>query len=417
MPRILVAALCVLAWGSLVEASTPADWIVSWATSVHAADPDPEEPLLNLDGQTVRQRVRLSVGGERVRVRLSNEFGSAPLTVGAASIAVAIDASGIKPESLRVLKFSGRGSVTIPPGAPALSDPVDLVVEPGAGLTVSLYFPGRVATPTLHGLALKRTVVTARGDFTDAERIEAHAISQSFLALGAVLVPRHGRQRLVVAFGDSITDGDGSTIEADAAWPSALIRRLNARRGGPRIAVVNQGIAGNRLLRNGFGINALGQSGLARFDRDVLALPGVTHVVLLEGLNDLGFAGATLGGQPLAAADETFQAQDLIEGYRQLIARAHARGVKIIGATLTPFAGVVDVPGYYSPAKERARQAVNDWIRTSGAFDGIVDFDAVVRDPANHRRLIARYASADGLHPNDAGYQAMADAIDLALFD
>jgi len=387
-------------------------WIASWTTAGHAADPDPEESLLNIDGQTVRQRVRLSVGGKQIRLRFSNEFGSAPLTIGSASIA-----SGTQRESFRTLKFSGRGSVTIPAGAPVLSDPVDLAVAPGGEISISLYFPGRVTTPTLHSLALKQTIVSARGDFTAAAQIEPQAISRSFIALSAVLVPELPGQRLVVAFGDSITDGDGSTFDADRSWPSVLSRRINARREGPPIAVVNQGIAGNRLLRDGFGIKALGASGLARFDRDVLALPGVTHVVMLEGLNDLGFAGATLGDLPLAGPDETFEADDLIGGYRQLIARAHAHGTKIIGGTLTPFAGIVGVPGYYSPGKERARQAVNTWIRSAATFEGVIDFDAVLRDPTNPRRLQARYAAADGLHPNDAGYRAMADAIDIALFD
>lgn len=415
--RIFAAALCALIWSCGVGASERGAWIASWTAGLHAGDADPKEPLLNIDRQTVRQRVRLSLGGERIRLSLSNEFGSTPLTIGAVSVALASDAAGINPETLRVLKFSGRESVTIPAGAPAVSDPVDLVVPPGAEIAVSLYFPGRATTPTLHGLALKRTIVSARGDFTTAGSIEAQAISESFVALGAVLVPRRAGQRLVVAFGDSITDGDGSTLDADGAWPSALSRRLNARRGGAQIAVVNQGIAGNRLLRDGFGIKALGVSALARFDRDVLAVPGVTHVVLSEGLNDLGFAGATLGGRPLAGPDETFQAQDLIDAYRQLIERAHAHGVKIIAATLTPFEGIAGVPGYYSPAKEQARQRVNAWIRGSEAVDGVIDFDAVLRDPANPRRLQARYASSDGLHPNDAGYRAMADAIDVALFD
>jgi lysophospholipase L1-like esterase len=221
---------------------------------------------------------------------------------------------------------------------------------------------------------------------------------------------------LVVAFGDSITDGDGATVGADRDWPSALSRRFLNRKGHAPVAVVNAGIAGNRLLADGFGIKVLGISALARFDRDVLTLPGVTHVVLHEGLNDLGFAGATLRGRPLAASNETRTADDLIAAYRQLIARAPARGLRVVGATLNPSEGV-DLPGYYSPTKEAARQAVNQWIRTSRAFDGVVDFDAVLRDPNHPTRIQPRFDSGDHLHPNDAGYQAMADAVDLALFD
>jgi lysophospholipase L1-like esterase len=230
-------------------------------------------------------------------------------------------------------------------------------------------------------------------------------------------VPAGRGQKLVVAFGDSITDGDGSTVDADRNWPSALARRLNKRASaGAAIAIVNEGIAGNRLLSDGFGIKGLGISALARFDRDVLAIPGVTHVVLLEGVNDLGFPGARLGDQPLGGPGETRTVEDLIGAYQQLISRAQAHGVKVVGATLTPFEGAT-FEGYYSDAKERARQRVNAWIRTSGAFDGVIDFDAAVRDKDQPGRMQARYASPDHLHPNDEGYQAMADAIDLSLFE
>jgi len=389
-------------------------WVASWAASLHAADPDPREPLLNIGNQTVRERVRLSIGGKQIRVELSNEYGSTPLIIGSATVALPSSPASVVPGSLRPLTFDGRNRVTIPAGAPVLSDPVDLPVGPDAEISISLYFPRQVTMPTLHALALKRAIVTPPGEFTRADHVETQAISESQILLSAVLVPARPGQRLVVAFGDSLTDGDGSTVDADRSWPSALARRLNARAGGPEVAVVNAGIAGNRLLADGFGIASLGISGLARFGRDVLNLPGVTHVVLLEGVNDLGFAGATLRGQSLAAPGEARTTEDLIGAYRQLIASANARGVKVIGATLTPCEGV-DLPGYYTEAKEAARQAINTWIRTSGAFDGVIDFDAVLRDPSHPSRLQARYASPDHLHPNDAGYQAMADAIDLSL--
>jgi lysophospholipase L1-like esterase len=233
----------------------------------------------------------------------------------------------------------------------------------------------------------------------------------------AVLVPAQPSQRLVVAFGDSVTDGDGSTMEADNNWPSDLMRRLRETPAGPKVAVVNEGIAGNRLLSDRFIASAgcFGVSALARFDRDALALPGVTHIVLLEGVNDIGFPGAKLGEGYLADPADVRTPEDLIAAYRQLISRAHARGVKLIGATITPFEGV-DLPGYYSESKERVRQTVNKWIMTSGSFDAVIDFDAVLRDPDHPSRLLPRFASEDHLHPNDAGYQAMADAIDLALF-
>jgi lysophospholipase L1-like esterase len=232
-----------------------------------------------------------------------------------------------------------------------------------------------------------------------------------------VLVPAQPAQRLVVAFGDSVTDGDGSTVDADRNWPSDLVRRLVATPEGSKVAVVNEGIVGNRLLNDCFIASAgcFGVSALARFDRDALAQPGVTHIVLLEGINDIGFPGAELGGGYLADAADVRTSEDLIGAYRQLISRAHAHGVKIIGATITPFEGV-DVPGYYSESKEAVRRGVNKWIRSSGSFDGVIDFDAVLRDPDHPTRLLPRFASEDRLHPNDLGYQAMADAIDVALF-
>jgi lysophospholipase L1-like esterase len=230
----------------------------------------------------------------------------------------------------------------------------------------------------------------------------------------AVLVPARPSHRLIVAFGDSIVDGDGSTPEADRNWPSDLIRRIGKRAEGSKWAVVNEGIAGNRLLDDG-PIANLGISALARFDKDALSVPGVTHIVLLEGINDLGFPGAKLGRLSLADSGDTRSAEDLIGAYRQLISRAHARRIKLIGSTMTPCEGV-DIPGYYSEAKEATRQTVNNWIRTSHAFDSVVDFDAVLRDPDHPSRLLPRFASEDHLHPNDAGYQAMAEAIDLALF-
>jgi lysophospholipase L1-like esterase len=221
----------------------------------------------------------------------------------------------------------------------------------------------------------------------------------------------------VVAFGDSVTDGDQSTVDADHNWPGDLIRRLGKASERSKVAVVNAGIAGNRLLSDCFipSAGCFGVSALARFDRDALALPGVTHIVLLEGINDIGFPGAKLGESYLADPADVRTPEELIGAYRQLISRAHAHGVKLIGATISPFEGV-DVPGYYSESKEAVRQTVNKWIRTGGSFDGVIDFDAVLRDPDHPSRVLPRFASQDHLHPNDLGYQAMADAIDLALF-
>ena len=240
----------------------------------------------------------------------------------------------------RLSLSAGRNSVTIPAGAPVLSDPVAFPVTSGAEISISLYFPKRVATPTVHALALKRAVVSQHGDHTRAEKIEAGATSESSILVSAVLVPAQPSQRLVVAFGDSVTDGDGSTVDADRNWPSDLIRRLGKTPEGSKLAVVNAGIAGNRLLSDWLPAPAsvcFGVSALARFDRDALALPGVTHIVLLEGINDIGFPGAKLGGRYLADPADIRAPEDLIDAYRQLISRAHAHGVKLIGATISSF--------------------------------------------------------------------------------
>lgn len=391
-------------------------WVATWAASPQAAAPDPDEPLLKIENQTVRERVRVSIGGSQIRLRLSNEYGSAPLLIGAVTVAAPNDAASVRPGSIQAVTFGGRNSVTIPAGAATLSDPVAFPVASGSEIGISLYFPKRVATSTLHALALKRAVVSQTGDHTRAEKLEGGAVSESSILVSAVLVPAEPSQRLVVAFGDSVTDGDGSTVDADHNWPSDLIRRLGKTPEGSKVAVVNEGIAGNRLLSDGSGVSAgFGISGLARFDRDALALPAVTHIVLLEGVNDIGFPGAKLGGSYLADPAEVRTAEDLINAYRQLIGRAHAHGVKVIGATISPCEGFA-IPGYYSESKEAVRQAVNRWIRTSGSFDAVIDFDAVLRDPDHPSRLLPRFASPDHLHPNDDGYQAMADAVDFAFF-
>jgi lysophospholipase L1-like esterase len=271
-----------------------------------------------------------------------------------------------------------------------------------------------VSAVTRHELALKHAVLSPPGDYTQAQAISGESELTQSMVVTALLVPAQPSQRVIVAFGDSIVDGDASSVDKDRNWPWDLWRRFQKNGDGANVAVVNEGIAGNRLLSNG-PYPSLGTGALARFDRDALSLPGVTHIVISEGNNDMGFPGARLGSVTLADPAEIRAAGHLIGAYRQLIARAHAHGVKIFGATLTPCEGA-DIPGYYSEAKEATRQAVNQWIRTSGSFDGVIDFDAVVRDPEHPSRVAPRFASNDRLHPNDAGYQAMADAIDLALF-
>jgi lysophospholipase L1-like esterase len=410
------ALIFLLLMGPPLRSAPRNVWIATWAASPEPSAPDPDEPLLNIEDQTVRERARVSLGGEQICIRLSNEYGSVPLVVGAVTVGAPTDPMNVKPSSIQTVTFDGRNSVTIPTGAPVLSDPVTFPVTSGSEISISIYFPRRVLTPTLHGLALKRAVLSQHGDHTRAEKIEGPS-SESSILVSAVLVPAQPSQRLVVAFGDSVTDGDKSTVEADHNWPSDLIRRLEKTADGSKVAVVNEGIVGNRLLNDCFiaSIGCFGISALARFDRDALALPGVTHIVVLEGINDIAFSGAKIGGIYLADPADVRTQEDLIDAYRQLISRAHARGVRLIGATITPFEDAV-VPGYYSESKENVRQAVNKWIRTSGLFDAVIDFDAVLRDPDHPRRLLPRFASPDRIHPNDLGYQAMADAIDLAVF-
>jgi lysophospholipase L1-like esterase len=407
------AVICSLVLIPLLGQAQREAWIATWTASPEPTDSDLNQPVLNLQNQTVRERVRISVGGSQVRIRLSNEYGSSPLHVGSVTVAVPNDLASVKSGSIHTVTFGGRDSITIPAGAPALSDPVALPIAHGAEMSISLYFPKRVTAPTWHALALKRAVIS-QGDDTHKEKIQGGTEVRNLILVSAVLVPSPPSQRVIVAFGDSIVDGDGSTVDADRNWPSDLMRRLGKTPEDSQWAVVNEGIAGNRLLSDG-PIASLGVSALARFDRDALSVPGVTHIVLLEGINDLGFPGAKLGELSLADPADVRSAEDLIGAYRQLISRAHARGVKVIGSTMTPCEGV-DIPGYYSEAKEATRQAVNKWIRTSAAFDGVIDFDAVMRDPDHPSRLLPRLASEDHLHPNDAGYQAMADAIDLTVF-
>src|SRR5436190_1699479 len=387
-------------------------WIASWAASPQSGSPKPLDALLDIDNHTVRGLVRITMGGSQIQLRFSNEFGSSPLVIGSATVAIPTNASSVEQESIRSVTFEGHKSVTIPAGAPVLSDPITFPVIFGAEISISIYFPKRLTTPTLHAFAFKHAVVSQHGDFTHEEKIDAAATSTASICVTAIFVPCQPQERLVVAFGDSITDGDGSTVDADNNWPSNLVRRAAKPVEASTFAVVNEGIVGNRLLRDG---DIFGLSALARFDRDALVLPGVTHIVLLEGLNDICFPGAKMDGQYLADPAETRSAEDITDAYRQLISRAHARGIKVIGATITPCEGV-EIPGYYSEAKEETRQTVNKWIRTSGAFDGIIDFDAVVRDPKHPSQLLPKFTSKDHLHPNDEGYEAMAASIDLNLF-
>jgi lysophospholipase L1-like esterase len=342
-----------------------------------------------------------SIGGRRVRIELSNVFGSAPLGIGAAHIALRDTESGVVPASDRALLFGGRPAYWIPPGATVISDAVNLDVPAAGDLAVSIYIPDSASAETLHSVGLHTTYISKEGDTTAAPTIADATTTQSYYFLTNVDVAAPPDAAAIVAFGDSITDGAVSTPNTDRSWPSFLARRLAAA-GGTNIAVLNQGISGNRLLRDGAGVNAL-----ARFDRDVLAQPGVKWLMILEGINDIG-----LGSRAGAASSDAVTSDDLIGALKQLIERAHEHGIKVIGGTLTPFEGAA----YATESGETIRAAVNQWIRSSGAFDAVVDFDAATRDPEHPKQFRAGFNNGDHLHPNDAGYQAMADAIDLSIF-
>ena len=348
---------------------------------------------------------RVSLGGNQVRVVISNEYGTAPLVVGAAHVALSGEGAAIEAGSDRALTFSGNPSVTIPPGAPAISDPVELTVAPLTELAVSLYFPKVAPTSTMHWDG-RQTAYIAAGDKTAEADIKPDATTLSRLFLSGILVDAPENARAIVTFGDSITDGDGSAADQNHRWPDLLAERLQAAGGAP-VAVLNEGISGARVLADRMGVNAL-----ARFDEDVISHPRVDTVILMMGINDIGWPDSPLDSAPAPTAEE------IIDGYEQLIARAHDHGLRIIGATLTPFEVAfkgTPLEGYYSADKEAKRVAVNEWIRTSGAFDGVIDFDKVVQDPANPSRMLPAFDKGDNLHPNDAGYKAMAESIDLGL--
>jgi lysophospholipase L1-like esterase len=375
-------------------------WIGTWGASPQEPDTFPGFPSApSFNNQSIRQIVRISSGGVRLRVRLTNEFGSQPLVIGAAHVGISAGGSTIKPGSDRILTFSGHPSITIPANAPVVSDPVDLRVSDLASLAISIYLPQNTGPATWHSEG-KQTAYITNGDTTGTSVLIGATTSASRFFLSAVHVSTNDEKSVVVTFGDSITDGTNSTVDTNNRWPDHLADRLAAF-GDDDVGVVNEGISGNRILHDQIGPNAL-----SRLDRDVLATPGVRFMTVLLGINDIGFGGFI--------PTEVVSADDIIAGYRQMIARAHSRGVRIYGATLTPFEGVG--PPYFSADGEAKRQAVNQWIRTSREFDAVIDFDAVVRDPAHPTRIAAAFDSGDHLHPNDAGYTAMAKSIDLRLF-
>jgi lysophospholipase L1-like esterase len=391
-------------------ASAQTHWVSTWGASPAPQLPDEAQmrsAKLTFENQTLREIVHTSIGSDTVRVRLSNAYGKTGVEIAAAHVALRGQGSAIVAGSDRPLTFGGRPAVTIPPNALVLSDPVKLALPAAGDLAISIFLSKPATGAGIHYSA-QQTSYIGRGDLTAAATMPDAATITSWVFLTGVDVLAPLSASAVVAFGDSITDGARSTVDANRRWPDVLAGRL-AQRGGSKIGVLDAGIGGNRILHDApsnvrFGVNAL-----ARFDRDVLAQAGVKYVIVLEGINDLGHAGTS------APLSETVTADDLIAAMKQMIERAHEKGIRVFGATLTPFEGALNSE-YFTPEKEVKRKAVNEWIRTGRAFDGIVDFDKAVRDPKNPDRMGAAYDGGDHLHPGDAGYKAMGEAIDLALF-
>ncbi len=390
-----------------------AQWIGTWGAAPvppsPAAGPFPATP--SYSNQTIRQVVRIAAGGKRFRVRFTNEYGTRPLVIGAASIALADGKGNVGAGTSKPLTFAGERRVTIPAGAPYLSDPVELDASALSNLSISIYLPEDTGPCTCHGVGLQTGYVSGPGDFTD-EAFTPKSTTQARAFISEVEVEPIGPGKAIVALGDSITDGVGSTPNADRRWPDLLADRLIARGGGTHWGVVNMGISGNRVLHDG-----AGQSALTRLDRDVLSVPGAAYVIVFEGVNDLGIAYGHFSG-PLAsrfrslASGGHVTAEQMIAGYRQIIDRAHEKGLKVFGATIAPYEGA----SYYSEEGEAVREKINHWIRTSHAFDAVLDFDAALRDPEDPKRIATPLQAGDHLHGSDAGYEAVARSINLALF-
>ncbi|MET0555285.1 MAG: SGNH/GDSL hydrolase family protein, partial [Vicinamibacteria bacterium] len=373
-------------------------WVAAWGAA-------PDEPGPSFAKQTLRQVVRTSIAGSSVRIRLSNLYGKTPVTLGPVRVAAHAGGGAVRPGTDRGLTFGGKPSVTIAPGASALSDAAPFDVAALQELAVSLYVPDATGPSTSHTVGMQNAYV-ARGDQTSTAALTGAEPDGTRYFLTDVEVAAAADARTLVVVGDSVSDGVGSTDDANARWPDALAARLQADARLKNVAVVNSGLAGNRILKDG-AEPYLGPSTLKRFDRDALDKPGVRWVVLLQGINDIS---AT---QLLPGADQKVTAEEIVEGMKTLIGRAHGRGVKVFGATLLPRAGARGSRPH-TPAGEVMRVKVNEWIRTGGGFDAVVDFEAVMRDPARPTFLRADFDSGDGTHPNDAGYRAMADAFDLA---
>ncbi len=376
-------------------------WVGTWATS-----PASSETGVAFNNHTIRMNPRVSIGGDTVRVRISNAYGNGNLAIGAAYVGIREKGPSIVPGSERKLTFGGVGSATVAAGALVISDAVELEVKPLADLAVSLYLPGEISTDfQITGRYARQTnYISPPGDFAAEVTMPVGTITDEWFFVSGIDVLARTEAGGVVALGDSLTDANISTHDTYSRWPDQLARRLVARHGGRSLGVMNQGLGGNRILHD-----LRGDSGLRRFDRDVLAQPGVTHAIVMLGTNDLR--------NRIAKPEQEVTAEQLIAGLGQMALRAQTRGIKLFGATLTPFGNETFLPGAWNPVREGHRAAVNDWIRNGGVLDGIVDFDEALRDPERPTQMLPIYDCGDGLHPSDLGYCSMGDAIDLTLFE
>lgn len=401
MVCLTVGALLVSASGMLhAQATSNARWVGTWATSPMAVENGASRhPFC---GVTLREIAHVSIGGAQIRVRFTNEFGEDPLTISDAHVALSAGGSAIKEGTDHALTFGGASSVRIPPGAVMISDPVNLDVPALSDAAVSFYLPAQnMRSETYHDYADQTNYVSAGDVAGSADLSQAKALQHWYFFDGIDVAATKGSYS-IVTLGDSITDGAHSTLNGNDRWPDVLAERLHANPGTEHVGVLNEGIGGNRVLNDGYGPSAM-----ARFDRDVLAQDGVRWMIVLESINDIG----RLHG--LRDPDDAVTAEQLEQGLRQIAERAHEHGIKVMGATLTPYGGA----GYSSQKGEQIREAVNNWIRTSGTFDAVADFDKVTRDPQNPNQFNPEYDSGDHLHPNDAGYHAMGSAIDLKLLE
>jgi lysophospholipase L1-like esterase len=404
--RTAIAALALFALA--FDPALAARWVGTWATSQQLVEPRNALAPADLTDTTLRQVIRISAGGPQIRIRLSNAFGTAPLRLDSVRIARSRGAgtAAIDAGTSRTVTFDGRDAVVVPAGAIYVSDPVALNVTARDTLAVSFHIPSPPEQQTGHPGSRTTSFIADGNRTSDPDLPGARTVDRWYHVAG-VDVEAGKKAAAIVTLGDSITDGNGSTTNHNDRWPDILAQRLQASPRTRHLSVLNHGIGGNRLLLDGSGPNLL-----ARLDRDVLAQPGVRYVIVLEGVNDLGVLTRDAPASPQARAELVAA---MIGAYRQIIARCRSYGIKVIGATILPYAG----SEYYHPdaGAEADRQAINAWIRAPGNFDAVVDFDALMRDPADPRRLRKEFDKGDGLHPSAAGYRAMGEAVPLKLFD